>query len=130
MNKEIKIVAGVGLAASTVVGAYILNNRELKVDERGQNMFSLKDVEKTLVEVGEDVGVKDVSALDNLVKPSLSPIEVEKINGMIQGMSEQELRVALRNIPVGLMFDEIGARLTAHEQFAMHIQDALNCLPR
>jgi hypothetical protein len=60
----------------------------------------------------------------------LLPIEVEKINGMIQGMSEQELRVALHNIPVGLMFDEIGARLAAHEQFAMSIQDALKCLPR
>lgn len=66
---------------------------------------------------------------EELVK-ELLPIEVEKINGMIQGMSEQELRVALHNIPVGLMFDEIGARLAAHEQFAMHIQDALKCLPR
>ena len=60
----------------------------------------------------------------------LLPVEVEKINGMIKGMSEQEIRVVLHNIPVGLMFDEIGARLAMHEQFAQNIQDALKSLPR
>lgn len=128
MDKKIKIVAGVGLVAGLTGGVYAvnkmkrrcLNNSEDVSSERRQNnmfMDQYDDFEE--VREGESIPVKE-----------LLPIEVEKINGMIQGMSEQEIRVALRNIPVGLMFDEIGARLAAHEQFAMNIQDALNCLPR
>lgn len=67
---------------------------------------------------------------NEMIERELSPIEKEKISDSIKGMSEQELRVALRHIPVGLMFDEIGARLVAHEQFAAHIQEALECLPK
>lgn len=123
MDKKFKIVVGVGLTAGTVAGAYYLGKRELKVDERSKNnMLNTKGaIEEKFVE-GACVNEEPIK--------ELLPIEVEKINGMIRGMSEQELRVVLQNIPVGLMFDEIGARLAAHEQFAMHIQDALNCLPR
>lgn len=60
----------------------------------------------------------------------LSPIEKEKISDSIKGMSEQELRIVLQNIPVGLMFDEVMVRLAKYEQFTDYVQDALNCLPR
>ena len=114
-------MVGVGLAAGLTGGIYAFSKQELKI-ERGKNMFI--DQYEDFEEVGEGVCVKEEPIKE------LSPIEKEKINGMIQGMSEQEIRVVLQNIPVGLMFDEIGARLAAHEQFAMNIQDALKCLPR
>ena len=60
----------------------------------------------------------------------LSPIEKEKLGNMIEGMSEPELRVVLSHIPVGLMFDEVLARLAQYEQFTMYIQDAFECLPK
>lgn len=122
MDKKIKIVAGVGLVAGLTGGIYAFSKRELKVERRFKNMFmdQYEDFEEVI-----GGGCENKEPIKELL-----PIEVEKINGMIQGMSEQELRVALGNIPVRLMFDEIGARLAAHEQFAMHIQDALNCLPR
>lgn len=118
MKNEVKIVLGVGLVTGLTGGIYAFSKQELKI-ERGKNMFidQYEDFEE--VREGEPIPL-----------PELLPIEKEKINGMIQGMSEQEIRVVLQNIPVGLMFDEIGARLAMHEQFAMTIQDALKCLPR
>ena len=122
MKNEVKIVVGVGVAAGLTGGIYAFSKQELKIERRQQDMFM--DQYEDFEEVGEGVCVKEEPIKE------LSPIEKEKINGMIQGMSEQEIRVVLQNIPVGLMFDEIGARLAAHEQFAMNIQDALKCLPR
>ena len=117
MKNEIKIVAGVGLVAGAVAGAYLLNRQKSGCERSKENMLDIN---------GTIEGVRD----GNTKAETLLPVEVEKINGMIQGMSEEEIRVVLQNIPVGLMFDEIGARLAMHEQFAMSIQDALKCLPR
>lgn len=124
MDKKIKIVAGIGLAAGLTGGIYAFSKQKLKINEEKEQNIMFMDQYEDFEEVRGGGCAKEEPVKE------LLPIEVEKINGMIQGMSEQEVRVALRNIPVGLMFDEIGARLAAHEQFAMHIQDALNCLPR
>lgn len=154
MKNEVKIVVGVGLAAGLTGCIYAFSKQELKVERGKESMFLGHDCDKQREEMEEAVRstvldnnvdstymkkYHDGSAnfkIDDLVlreptpSPELLPIEKEKINGMIQGMSEQEIRVVLQNIPVELMFDEIGARLAAHEQFAMTIQDALKCLPR
>ena len=154
MKNEVKIVLGVGLVTGLTGGIYAFSKQELKVERGKESMFLGHDCDKQREEMEEAVrstvldnnvdstymkNYHDGSAnfkIDDLVLreptplPELLPIEKEKINGMIRGMSEQEIRVVLQNIPVGLMFDEIGARLAMHEQFAMTIQDALKCLPR
>lgn len=66
---------------------------------------------------------------DEVVK-SLSAPEKEKISDMIKAMDESELRVVLQNIPVGLMFDEVLARMAMYDNFANGIQDALKYLPK
>lgn len=145
MNKEIKIVAGVGLAAGTVAGAYYINELNRQKSgfpanagyERSKNMSFFG--EKSLVELGEDVrednGAAAVKAiiphLDDAVlkipnpKPSLSAIEKEKIVNMVKGMSEEEMRVALENIPIDMMFTYIGSVLEKNRKFAQTIQDAV-----
>lgn len=132
MKNEIKIVVGVGLAAGLTGGIYAFSKQELKVERRclnnSEGMSSERRPNNMFIDQYEDF--EEVREGEPTPLPELSPIEKEKINGMIQGMSEQEIRVVLQNIPVGLMFDEIGARLAAHEHFAMSIQDALKCLPR
>lgn len=60
----------------------------------------------------------------------LSPAEKEKISDIIKGMSESEVRVVLTNIPVGLMFDEVLARMAMYDNFASSIQDSLKYLPK
>ena len=121
-------MVGVGLAAGLTGGIYAFSKQELKVERRLKNMV-FNGNEFTEIREGVGVCVEGNCSEKEPIK-ELSPIEKEKINCMIQGMSEQEIRVVLQNIPVGLMFDEIGARLAAHEHFAMSIQDALKCLPR
>ena len=61
---------------------------------------------------------------------TLTQAEKEKISDMIKGMSETELRVVLENIPVGLMFDEVLARLAHYNAFASQIQNAMEYLPK
>lgn len=133
MNKEIKIVAGVGLAAGTVAGAYYIN--ELKNKRSKNNMFNKKDIEKTLVELGEDVREDNGVAAEILnsvtperTKSSLSPIEKEKISSMVNGMSEEEMKITLQNIPMDLIFYHIAGVLERNRQFAQSIQDAMNRL--
>lgn len=159
MKNEVKIVVGVGLAAGLTGGVYAFSKQELKVERRClnnsegmsserrlENMFkghdndkAREEMEKMAKSIVDDNCIDDtytVRASDISVgklaweKPSLTLNEKEKISDIIKGMSEQELRIVLQNIPVGLMFDEIGDRLSMYEQFATSIQDAFNCLPR
>ena len=137
-------MVGVGLAAGLTGGIYAFSKQELKIERRCLNNsegMSKPTMSESTANAGYErrpnnmfidqyEDFEEVREGEPIPSPELLPIEKEKINGMIQGMSEQEIRVVLQNIPVGLMFDEIGARLAMHEQFAMTIQDALKCLPR
>lgn len=115
MNKKFKIVGGISLAAGMVAVVYRLSKKE-----RNNMLFN----ENELTE-NEDGVCENTESIKEL-----SPIEKEKISDSIKGMSEQELRIVLQNIPVGLMFDEVMVRLAKYEQFTDYVQDALNCLPR
>lgn len=155
MNKEIKIVAGVGLAAGTVVGAYAISKRPIKVDERSkENMFDKKEKSFEEMLVGEEMeGLVATSycqagdyTADNCLSEkavrtvapddiashkmfySLSPIEKEKIKNMVTGMSEEEMKITLQNIPMTLIFDHITGVLEKNRQFAQSVQDAMNRL--
>lgn len=134
MNKEIKIVAGVGLAAGTVVGAYYINELKMK---RSKNMSFLghdyDDMRERMETVADNtcnmsdyVCVSDIAVNKTAYgKPSLSAIEKEKIVNMVKGMSEEEMRVALENIPIDMMFTYIGSVLEKNRKFAQTIQDAV-----
>ena len=159
MNKEIKIVAGVGLAAGTVVGAYILNNLNRRIDcdddidkkmkrrclnnsegmsseRRLKNMFNKKEAN---AEVREEIGTEtmgktvlgtvtpDDIASHKICRP-LSPIEKEKIKDVVKGMSEEEMKITLQNIPMELIFNHIAGVLERNRQFAQSIQDAMSKL--
>jgi hypothetical protein len=146
MNKEIKIVVGVGLAAGTVVGAYYINelNRQKSgfpanagYERRQNNMSFLKHDYDDLIERMETVtdntcNMSDYACVSTIAvnktacgKPSLSAIEKEKIVNMVKGMSEEEMRVALENIPIDMMFTYIGSVLEKNRKFAQTIQDAV-----
>lgn len=131
MNKEIKIVAGVGLAAGTVVGAYYINELNRQKSgfpanagyERSKNMF---DKKTTLV--NEEGAKLATEKAISTTKSSLSPIEKEKISSMVNGMSEEEMKITLQNIPMALIFNHIAGVLERNRQFAQSIQDAMNRL--
>lgn len=55
----------------------------------------------------------------------LSPIEKEAVANHIKAMSEEEMRVALENIPAGLIFSHLGAVMEKNRKFVERINDAV-----
>lgn len=148
MNKEIKIVVGVGLAAGTVVGAYYINELNRQKSgfpanagyERSKNMSFLKhdydDLRERMETVTDNTcNMSDYACVSDIAvnkiaygKPSLSAIEKEKIVNMVSGMSDEEMKITLQNIPMTLIFDHITGVLEKNRQFAQSVQDAMNRL--
>lgn len=126
MVEKTKLIVGLGLAAGGAAGAYYLINKKRRCLNNSDGVSNERRHKESMIFNGNEFTERE----NETIEGGLLSIEKEKISDIIKAMSEQELRVALHHIPVGLMFDEIGARLVAHEQFAAHIQEALECLPK
>ena len=112
MKRKSKVAIGAGIGLGLLgTGALIFE----RVERRQKEMLQF-----------EYEGIwKETEAVKELSAP-----EKEKISDMIKGMDESELRVVLQNIPVGLMFDEVLARMSMYNNFASSIQDSLKYLPK
>lgn len=112
MNKRI-ITIGIGTAFTGVV----LINLYLK--RRTNNMIGIHD---DLAKINTNE-TKEMCKVDNL-----SPFEKEKLTDTIKGMSEEEMRIVLQNIPIDLVFDHIKSVMEMHRQFAQSIQSSFDIL--
>lgn len=132
MTKKSKIMIGTGVAVVGVAAASVIFERrkEMSVEKTFEEMVAgaaekFKKGGEKIVKGSEDI-CKGLCA--DPPKPELSPIEREKLASYISGMSEEEMRVALANIPIDLMFSHIGSVLEKNRRFAQSIQDAMNIL--
>lgn len=116
LNKTEKILIGANVVLGTVLVGTALNERR----NNKMNSEFKKQVESFVGELDKCVNVEPTK--------ELSPIERETIANQIKGMTEEEMRVTLENIPMDLIFKHIGAVLEKNRKFVQSINDAMDIL--